>query len=138
MARIQKKKPTFKKKKKQEDIPEAQPVTDRSKVADAKAYATDIKESATDTDKENKKKKLLSVSQASGADQTAVIRLVDKYFGTWIQFFREVKVELSKVTWPSRKQTIGSTAVVIVFVFMLAMFLGAADLLLSNIIRFIL
>jgi hypothetical protein len=30
-----------------------------------------------------------------------------------IQFLREVKVELKKVTWPSRKQTMGSTVVVL-------------------------
>jgi preprotein translocase subunit SecE len=33
-------------------------------------------------------------------------------FEKGIQFLREVKVELKKVTWPSRKQTVGSTVVV--------------------------
>ena len=66
------------------------------------------------------------------------MKLADKYFGSWIQFFREVKVELTKVTWPSKKQTIGSTAVVIVFVFVIAFFLGLVDIGLSNLIRLIL
>jgi preprotein translocase subunit SecE len=66
------------------------------------------------------------------------MKLVEKYFGTWIQFFREVKVELTKVTWPSKKQTIGSTAVVIVFVFVIAFFLGIVDIGLSSLIRLIL
>ncbi|MCD6585547.1 MAG: preprotein translocase subunit SecE [Desulfobacteraceae bacterium] len=66
------------------------------------------------------------------------MKLVDKYFGSWVQFFREVKVELTKVTWPSKKQTIGSTAVVIVFVFVIAFFLGMVDIGLSSLIRLIL
>ena len=76
--------------------------------------------------------------QAMATEQSAIIKLIDKYFGAWIQFFREVRVELGKVTWPSRKQTIGSTAVVIIFVFMIAMFLGVVDFGLSNIVRLIL
>jgi preprotein translocase subunit SecE len=39
-----------------------------------------------------------------------------------IQFLREVKVELKKVTWPSRKQTLGSTAVVLVVVAIISLF----------------
>ncbi|MBF0226662.1 MAG: preprotein translocase subunit SecE [Desulfobacterales bacterium] len=55
-----------------------------------------------------------------------------------LQFLREVKIELKKVAWPDRKQTIGSTAVVIVFVFILSLFLGIVDMSLSSIIRLIL
>jgi preprotein translocase subunit SecE len=85
-----------------------------------------------------KKKKIFTVKKPSGSDQSAVMTLIEKYFGTWIQFFREVKVELTKVTWPSKKQTMGSTAVVIVFVFVIAFFLGMVDIGLSNLIRLIL
>jgi preprotein translocase subunit SecE len=55
-----------------------------------------------------------------------------------IQFLREVRIELKKVTWPSRKQTIGSTVVVIVLVVIISMFLGLVDLGLSRIIRLVL
>ena len=40
------------------------------------------------------------------------------------QFLREVKQELKKVTWPSRKDTLSGTAVVLVAVFVIAIFLG--------------
>ncbi|RJP91653.1 MAG: preprotein translocase subunit SecE [Desulfobacteraceae bacterium] len=66
------------------------------------------------------------------------MKLAEKYFGNWIQFFREVKVELTKVTWPSKKQTIGSTVVVIVFVFIVSIFLGVVDVGLSSLVRLIL
>ncbi len=55
-----------------------------------------------------------------------------------IQFLREVKVELKKVAWPSRKQTIGSTAVVIALVMLISIFLGVVDMGLSTLIRFVL
>jgi preprotein translocase SecE subunit len=51
------------------------------------------------------------------------------------QFFREVRVELKKVTWPSRKETIASTSVVLVTVFLVAFYLGIVDLGLSHLIR---
>jgi preprotein translocase subunit SecE len=55
-----------------------------------------------------------------------------------IQFLREVKVELKKVVWPSRKQTIGSTAVVLILVIIISIFLGMVDMGLSGIIRMVL
>jgi preprotein translocase subunit SecE len=55
-----------------------------------------------------------------------------------VQFLREVKVELGKVAWPSRKQTIGSTIVVLILVLMVSVFLGAADIGLGGVIRFVL
>ena len=58
--------------------------------------------------------------------------------GKGIQFLREVKVELKKVTWPSRKQTIGSTVVVIILVMIISLFLGLVDVGLSSILRAVL
>jgi preprotein translocase subunit SecE len=55
-----------------------------------------------------------------------------------IQFLREVKIELKKVTWPSRKQTIGSTVVVIVLVMIISFFLGAVDIGLSSLVKVVL
>ena len=55
-----------------------------------------------------------------------------------LQFFREVRVELKKVTWPSRKQTTGSTVVVIVLVFIIAAFLGLVDFGLSKLVQAVL
>ena len=51
------------------------------------------------------------------------------------QFLREVKTELKKVTWPSRKDALAGTAVVLVAVFIIALFLGIVDSGLSNLIR---
>lgn len=55
-----------------------------------------------------------------------------------IQFLREVRIELKKVTWPSRKQTVGSTVVVLVVVAIISVFLGLVDEGLFRIIRTVL
>jgi preprotein translocase subunit SecE len=51
-----------------------------------------------------------------------------------IQFLSEVKGEVKKVTWPSKKEALGGTAVVLLVVFFMALFLGLVDLLLSKIV----
>jgi preprotein translocase subunit SecE len=51
------------------------------------------------------------------------------------QFLREVKQELKKVTWPTRKDALSGTAVVLVAVFVIAVFLGIVDSGLSSLIR---
>ena len=51
------------------------------------------------------------------------------------QFLREVKTELKKVTWPSKKDALSGTAVVLVAVFIVAFFLGIVDWGLSNLVK---
>jgi preprotein translocase subunit SecE len=42
-------------------------------------------------------------------------------------FFKEVSVELKKVSWPTRQQTISATVVVIVLTIIISVFLGIID-----------
>ncbi len=51
------------------------------------------------------------------------------------QFLNEAKVELKKVTWPTPKQTLASTSVVIVVVVIISVFLGVVDFGLSKILK---
>jgi len=53
-------------------------------------------------------------------------------------FLKEAWAELRKVTWPTRKQTLASTAVVLVVVFTLSLFLGLIDFGLTKIIKVLL
>ncbi len=55
-----------------------------------------------------------------------------------LEFIREVKVELKKVTWPTQKQVTGTTAIVIVFIFIVAAFLGFFDFGLSKLVQVVL
>lgn len=53
-----------------------------------------------------------------------------------IAFFGEAKAELKKVSWPTRKEIVDSTVVVIVSVVIMAVFIGAVDLILSKLVGF--
>jgi preprotein translocase subunit SecE len=52
---------------------------------------------------------------------------VREYVAKVTTFLQEVQAETKKVTWPSRRDTLGSTLVVIVAVFVIAGFLGIID-----------
>ncbi|MEW6170948.1 MAG: preprotein translocase subunit SecE [Candidatus Omnitrophota bacterium] len=54
------------------------------------------------------------------------------------KFFSEVKTELSKVSWSTRQELIGATTVVIVATFVLGVFIGGVDLVLSKFLQVIL
>lgn len=49
-------------------------------------------------------------------------------------FFQEVSVELKKVSWPTRQQTMNATVVVITVAFIVAFFLGMVDVVLARIV----
>jgi preprotein translocase subunit SecE len=70
---------------------------------------------------------------ASGMDKMKFS--IKEKFETAKQFLREVKTELKKVTWPSRKDALSGTVVVLVAVFIIATFLGIVDSGLSNLIK---
>jgi len=54
------------------------------------------------------------------------------------QFSREVRVELKKISWPLRKETVASTSVVLIIVLIISFFLGLVDMALSRVIKIIL
>ncbi|MEZ0226817.1 MAG: preprotein translocase subunit SecE [Alphaproteobacteria bacterium] len=49
-----------------------------------------------------------------------------------VQFFREVRTEALKVTWPSKKEVTTTTAVVFIMIAFMSIILLAADFLISN------
>jgi preprotein translocase subunit SecE len=51
---------------------------------------------------------------------------------TPLEFFRQVRQEVARVTWPSRRETTITTTMVFAMVFMAAAFFWAVDLLLQN------
>ena len=53
-------------------------------------------------------------------------------------FARQVRQEVSKVTWPTRNETVITTVMVIIMVFIMAFFFLGVDQILSRVIRFIL
>jgi preprotein translocase subunit SecE len=55
-----------------------------------------------------------------------------------MKFLSEAKAELKKVTWPSPKQTMASTLVVIIIVFIVSIYLGIIEFGLAKLVKFIL
>jgi preprotein translocase subunit SecE len=55
-----------------------------------------------------------------------------------MQFFREVRQEAAKVTWPTRKETMISTGMVLVMVILAAIFFFVIDELIAIGVRFLL
>jgi len=133
MGRIQRKKPSGTKKKKQV-------VDKKSNAGVPEATGAGVKKAAAaeTSARGTKKKPALPAKKQGAAAGPLAIKHKDNIFGKAAQFLREVKVELKKVTWPSRKQTIGSTVVVIALVMIISIFLGAVDLGLSSLIRIVL
>jgi preprotein translocase subunit SecE len=62
---------------------------------------------------------------------------VKQFFQKIAEFFREVQSELKKVTYPSWPETLGSTAVVIIFVLIVGVFLTLVDLVLVRAISLV-
>ncbi len=52
-----------------------------------------------------------------------------------ITFYGDVKTELRKVTWPSKKEVYGTTLVVIITVFFFGVYLALVDVVLSRLVR---
>ena len=60
------------------------------------------------------------------------------WYTTAVQFLRDVRSELRKVTFPTRKETLASTMVVLAVVFIIAVYLGVVDFGLSLVLGSIL
>lgn len=52
-------------------------------------------------------------------------------------FFKDVKIEMAKVSWPTRDELIGSTVIVLVSLAILSAFIGVCDIILSKIVNII-
>lgn len=51
------------------------------------------------------------------------------------RYFRESRIELRKVNWPTREQTTNLTIVVVVVCVVIALFLGGIDILFTDMIK---
>jgi len=131
MGRILRKKHITKRKKEKQD-------SDGAGSSNSEKDMSAIKK-VTESSVENlKKKQVLSFKKGVPSSKSSSKVLKNNYIEKIKQFLREVKVELKKVTWPSRKQAIGSTIVVLILVVIISFFLGLVDIGLSSLIKLVL
>ena len=84
------------------------------------------------TSKMEKSSKGKKVAEVAGVKQAGFsVTRVSK-------FIDDVKSEFGKIVWPTKKQTIGSTVVVVVLVMLVSVYLGAVDLILGKFIGYVL
>ena len=55
-----------------------------------------------------------------------------------VEFLRQVRQEVGKVTWPSRRETLQTTAMVFLMVILASLFFFVVDLVLGHAVRYIL
>ncbi len=128
MGKLLRKKPADKKKKKKAD--------DDATVGSTESETGEKKIISLTDFSRDKKKQIASKMRTTAVDKP--VKPINEKIEKWRQFLREVKVELKKVTWPSRAQTLGSTAVVILLVMIISLFLGLVDAGLNSVIRLVL
>lgn len=96
---------------------------------------------ASAADKGKKAKPAQGAKDAKPSGKTAAKEKTAVSPAQWwpmaVQFLREVRTELKKVVWPSRKQTVASTSVVVVLVVIVSAFLGMVDYILSRIVGYV-
>jgi preprotein translocase subunit SecE len=50
----------------------------------------------------------------------------------FIQFLKDARLELKKVSWPNRKELVGSTTLVVIVSILAGLFLGLLDVIFSR------
>lgn len=66
-------------------------------------------------------------SKSAGAAKTAPETGATSKITQLKEFFDQSKVEMKKVTWPTRKETVATSVAVLVLVMVMAVFLGLVD-----------
>ena len=132
MARLLRKKITGSKKKVKQDSIDT-PETSQETSNGLKKFVFNVDASA-----ETKKIQILPQKKTLTGTKTLPDKEKNSYLDGVLQFLREVKIELKKVTWPSRKQAVGSTVVVIILVIIISLFLGVVDIGLSSLVHVVL
>ncbi len=126
MGRLKRKRPASRKKKKRQAAPREQAT--RPDAKQLKVATQDVQPRPGPT------RAVVSKKAPPKAIKPSRERFQPAFFLRTTQFLREVKIELKKVTWPSRKETVASTAVVLILVAIVSSFLGLVDAGLSTLI----
>jgi len=79
------------------------------------------------TGEDIKRKSRQEISKSGHEKETKARNVMSGYLNITVQFLRDSKTELKKVKWPTRKELLASTSMVIILALVLALFLGLID-----------
>ena|SRR4030043_124966 len=74
-----------------------------------------------------KQKSRQEISKSGYEKETKARNVISGYLHITVQFLRDSKAELKKVKWPTRKELLASTSMVIILALVVALFLGLID-----------
>ncbi len=123
----------LRKKDQQQKKKESRENTSEESASESSGFKTEVAVSLDSKEGHQKNVPAKKISESFSS-----LKIKNKYVDQIVQFLREVKVELKKVIWPSRKQATGSTLVVIVLVLLVSIFLSVVDIGLSSLIKAVL
>ncbi len=108
--------------------------------SDGDAVGEQKQKSAAAKDAVDKGKQAKSSRGGKGGDkkQAAQGAVLNDKIQELKQYFDESKIELKKIVWPSRKETIATCIAVVCMVIVMALFLGVVDLSLTKVVSWIL
>ena len=126
---------TFENMKKQNQKRKKKSVRKRDK--EPKTIISEAKDDTVQSKGVGKKKTSQAIPKKEKESEKRVVKRdsVFRYVNIAIQFLREAKIELKKVKWPTRKELLASTAMVIFLVLVVSLFLGIIDFGLIKIIK---
>jgi preprotein translocase subunit SecE len=78
-----------------------------------------------------------TTKQPARPPATSRTAVVTSAGGRLPRFLREVRIEMGKVTWPSRAELIQSTTVVVIAVLIAAAYIGVLDLVWSSLVKLV-
>ena len=71
----------------------------------------------------------------SAVEEKSGLRAPSGMFGRWSEFFTEVRNEMKRVTWPTRREVYATTVVVILTASFFGLYLFGVDIVLSNVVQ---
>jgi len=129
------KKPANKKKKKRSSRKRSQSEPQAKAAVTEEAPALPAEEERKAEKPPAPKKPVQPVVRKEPEKKKSEKKSIKNYFSMAVQFLREARVELKKVKWPTRKELLASTAMVIFLVLIAALFLGVIDFGLIKVIK---
>ena len=92
---------------------------------------------SADENRDRKKAEQVAVKKTSEA-KTRKKSSGTNFISISVQFLRDAKTELKKVKWPTKKELMAATVMVIVLVLIVALYLGVIDFGLIKLLEYIL
>ena len=86
----------------------------------------------------SKKEPKLNSSPSAESEKSGPVGKIAGKMHEFKDFFNESQVEIRKVVWPTRKETLMTCVAVAVLVVIMSLFLGLVDLGLSSLVEWIL